>query len=290
MTGRTPTAADAEAIAALLADCGAAYGFLPAGAGEIRSWFAYPDLAAEDFRVLEDGGRLVAYADLTLREGRDAAWLDARVRPGGLLEAMLAWAEARAREKGARRLRAGVPSDADAGPLRARGYTLIRRFFEMEIGLAGEPPPPVWPDGIAVRTLQPGEERRVYAANEEAFADHWDFEPRSFESWIGGWNARGYDPSLWFLAVAGDEVAGVCLCAPRGEAGWVDGLAVRRPWRRLGVGAALLLHAFRELRARGVDTVGLDVDGENTTGAVRLYERVGMHVAHRQDCWELALG
>ncbi|HEY6017396.1 MAG TPA: hypothetical protein VIU16_11460, partial [Gaiellaceae bacterium] len=69
MTGRTPTVADAEAIAALLAECAAAYGYTPLDAAEIRSWSGNPDLAAEDFRLFEDGGRPVAYADLTVRPG-----------------------------------------------------------------------------------------------------------------------------------------------------------------------------------------------------------------------------
>lgn len=289
MTGRTPTAADAEAIAALLAECAAAYGYTALDADEIRSWFGNPDLAAEDFRLFEDGGRPVAYADLTVRPGSDAAWVDARVPPGGALAPVLEWAESRACEKGARRLRAGVPAAADAGPAQERGYAPLRHFFEMAIELDGDPPAPAWPDGIEVRTVRPGEEERVHAANQEAFADHWEWEPRTFESWQASWDARGWDPSLWFLAVAGDEIAGVCLCTTRGEAGWVDDLSVRRPWRRLGLGAALLRHAFREFRARGAGRVGLDVDGENLTGAVRLYERVGMHVAYRQDLWQLDL-
>ena len=35
--------------------------------------------------------------------------------------------------------------------------------------------------------------------------------------------------------------------------------------------------------------VGLGVDGENTTGAVRLYERAGMHVVRRNDPYEKKL-
>ncbi|MGZ4355064.1 MAG: GNAT family N-acetyltransferase [Gaiellaceae bacterium] len=290
MTGRTAGVADADAIAALLAECASTYGYLAPDADEIRSWFGQPDLGEEDFRVFEQEGGLTAYADLRLPEGREAAWLDARVPPGGPLEAVLLWAEARAREKGARRLRAAVPASGEAGPLRERGYAAIRHFFEMGLRLDDEPPAPAWPDGIHVRTARPGDEERVHAANQEAFADHWEWEPRSFENWLASWDARGWDLSLWFLAVAGDEIAGVCLCALRGEAGWVGDLSVRRPWRRLGLGAALLRQAFGEFRSRGVDRVGLDVDGENLTGAVRLYERVGMHVAHRQDLWQLDLG
>ena len=53
---------------------------------------------------------------------------------------------------------------------------------------------------------------------------------------------------------------------------------MRRPWRRRGLGLALLLHSFRDFAARGATRVGLGVDAENTTGAVGLYERAGMHV------------
>jgi ribosomal protein S18 acetylase RimI-like enzyme len=290
VTGRTPTAADAEAIASLLGECAAAYGYMPLDAGEVGSWFGNPELAAEDFRVFEEDGGLAAYADLTLRPGSDAAWLDPRVPPGGPLDEVLGWAEARAREKGAKRLRAGVPATADAGPARRRGYSPLRHFLEMAIELDAEPPPPAWPDGIEVRPARPGEEERVHAADQEAFADHWEPEPRPFESWLRSWQARDRDPTLWHLAVAGDEIAGVCLCSTRGGAGWVGDLAVRRPWRRRGLGAALLLHAFREFHSRGFARAGLDVDGENLTGAVRLYERVGMHVAYRQDLWQVDLG
>jgi ribosomal protein S18 acetylase RimI-like enzyme len=47
------------------------------------------------------------------------------------------------------------------------------------------------------------------------------------------------------------------------------------------LGKALLLHSFRELRRRGCARARLLVDGENLTGAVRLYEGAGMHVARR---------
>lgn len=71
--------------------------------------------------------------------------------------------------------------------------------------------------------------------------------------------------------------------------GWVGTLGVRRPWRRRGLGLALLQHAFGEFRRRGMSRAGLDVDAENTTGAVALYEHAGMHVERRRDTFEKAL-
>ena len=63
--------------------------------------------------------------------------------------------------------------------------------------------------------------------------------------------------------------------------GWIPSLGVRRPWRRRGIGLALLRHAFEEFGRRGKRAVGLGVDAESVTGAVELYERAGMHVWRR---------
>ena len=71
--------------------------------------------------------------------------------------------------------------------------------------------------------------------------------------------------------------------------GWIPTLAVRKPYRRRGLGQALLQHAFRALQARGVQRVGLGVDAKNKTGATRLYERVGMHVDQETVHYEIEL-
>jgi GNAT superfamily N-acetyltransferase len=63
---------------------------------------------------------------------------------------------------------------------------------------------------------------------------------------------------------------------PKG--GWIRQLGVRRPWRKKGIGLAILHHIFGKFYARGVTRVGLGVDAQSLTGATRLYERAGMHV------------
>ena len=79
----------------------------------------------------------------------------------------------------------------------------------------------------------------------------------------------------------GDEIAGVLRGEPqRFDAGWVGALGVRKKWRKRGLGLALLHHAFGEFHRRGETKVALGVDAQNPTGATRLYERAGMHVAY----------
>ena len=223
---------------------------------------------------------MIAYPEEAERYGQLLDWGEERAR---LLTAGVA---------GRVHSSAGSGDDLLAGILRKRGYQLVRYFFTMEIDLSVEPVAPDWPVGIDVETFRTGEERAVYEMDMEAFQDHWDFFPVPFDEWRDYFlGSSQFDPELWFLARDGDEIAGAALCAweSRPEIGRVNVLAVRRPWRRRGLGRALLLHAFREFRRRGRTRADLIVDGENLTGAVQLYERAGMHVAHREDSYRKEL-
>lgn len=174
--------------------------------------------------------------------------------------------------------------------LEANGYPLVRRFWTMAIDLADEPPAPEWPPAVRVAPLAAGEERTVFDAMDEAFADHWGYAPFDFEEWRR-WmvDREGADPSLWRLVWDGNELAAAALNRIRGDEGWVNVLGVRRRWRRQGLGIALLRESFREFRRRGLQQALLGVDSENTTGATKLYERAGMQVARTSDTHEKVL-
>jgi ribosomal protein S18 acetylase RimI-like enzyme len=84
---------------------------------------------------------------------------------------------------------------------------------------------------------------------------------------------------LWVIAWDGNEIAGFSLNRFRMGIGWVGTLGVRRPWRKKGLGLALLRHSFGEFYKRGMKTIGLGVDASNPTGATRLYQGAGMYIA-----------
>ena len=63
-------------------------------------------------------------------------------------------------------------------------------------------------------------------------------------------------------------------------------LAVLRPYRRRGVGVALLRRAFAVGGAKGCSTAGLGVDLANPTRAVRLYRAVGMRPLYTADIYQ----
>jgi mycothiol synthase len=293
---RPPMMSDLEALHGLLEICDIAeYGTPDFTLEDLRTLWQGPtfNLATDAWMVVAPGDRLVGYADVQHRQ-HVRIYTFVRVLPEfaghGIEENLLHLAEEWARRQislakpGARvtlfSWDSSLNNNAQQGLLRA-GFREVRRSWRMEIGMSQAPIAPEWPDQITVRAFVPERDiRTVYATIEEAFQDHWGHMEGNFDEWKH-WtiDRENFDPTLWFLAFDGDEIAGASLCTYQMDYGWVDTLAVRRPWRRKGLGMALLLHSFGEFYRRGTYNVGLTVDSQNLTGATRLYERAGMHVA-----------
>ena len=216
----------------------------------------------------------------------------ARQQPGrgDIILAILHHLEERAREEeklAAPDLRVFIRSSMDGRDMDARkvheeqGYSPIRYYWRMEIKLAAAPPAPVLPNGIELRPfIREQHELAVWQADNEAFRDHWGSHESTFEEWSRRkFDKPDFDPGLWQIAWDGDEVAGYSQNRFRMGIGWIGTLGVRRPWRKHGLGLALLQHSFGEFYKRGTQIIGLGVDASNPTGAARLYQRAGMYKA-----------
>lgn len=269
------------------------------------------DLERDTRVAVTDDGRLVGCTEVWNNAPYVNIWVWGRVHPEfrgqGIGTRLMIWAEQRAREaiarapKGARVfMRAGTISTHQPtnALLLDLGFLVVRHHWTMARDLDVPPPAPTLPKGITVRTMAPGEEAAVYRAIQEAFKDHWGFVEQPFEEGFARWQHRAlggpnHDPSLWFLAMEGDEIVGISICNHKTEEypdmGWVDTLGVLRPWRRHGLGLALLYHSFGELYRRGRRRVGLGVDAGSLTGATRLYERAGMRPILQFDTYEKEL-
>jgi mycothiol synthase len=280
---RPPTPDDAAAVAELVISYERAlYGDTEYSLGDLQAEWDALDLG-RDALVLLDRERIVAFGSL---EDRGELWrIDAYVDPEelgrGLGTELVRALEAAASSRGARRIQSGVAEPDEAGHrlLAALGYRPVRVFRELRIDLEAEPQPPQWPDGLVPGEFDAERDAAAFhAAQQEAFADHWEHRPLDLARWRElNVDTERFDPSLWRIVRAGDEVAAGAICeAGRYGGGWVAVLFTRRPWRRRGVGRALLLDAFQKFRDRGERSVGLGVDAENATGAFQLYESVGM--------------
>jgi mycothiol synthase len=291
---RPATVEDAPAINELvIAVDTAVQGWSDSTEAELVDWWRLTDLAQNSW-VVEDGS-LAAYA-VVIPHG-ESAESDGFVSPAktglGLGSWLLRQGEERARELGFRRVLTWcLTPDTDARALFERfAYREVRRFYRMLIEHDREPPAPEWPEGFRVNTFESGDARAFHAALGEAFAEEGNFVPEPFEHWAERRiNVPDFDSRLWFIVREGNEIAAVLRCdAERAGAGWIGALGVLRPWRKRGLGLALLQHAFGEFYRRGQRRVGLGVDAQNLTGATRLYERAGMHVAYEATAFEKGL-
>ncbi len=181
--------------------------------------------------------------------------------------------------------------------LEKSGMALIRHSFQMEIVFDQAPVAPVWPDGFQLRYATRDEDwRPIYNTMRDAWHDHWGFVnspiEEAYQRWQHYWKPY-FSDGLWLLAMAGDRIAGISLCEPRMDGddycGYVGTLGVRRDYRRQGVAMALLQQSFADLHRLGKHRVTLYVDGSSLTGALRLYERAGMHVKMQYDLYEKEL-
>ncbi len=179
------------------------------------------------------------------------------------------------------------------------GFSHIRSSYRMRIALDQDIPEPQFPEGIYVDTFANVQDlRKIYLADNEAFRDHWGYVEQSEEDALKWWQhwvdtAPNIDPNYWFLAMDGDEIAGVSLCeyyiVGQEDYGHIDSLGIRPQWRRQGIALNLLYHSFRELKKLGRTHVTLGVDAQSLTGATRLYKKAGMEVVETSLTWEKIL-
>lgn len=289
---RPPVPDDAVAVAGLLSACERVDGGASGTSVEqvLDDWHEV-DLGEEAVLVPAPDGTAAGYADVVNR-GYVAVTVYGYVHPGhrgrGIGALLVGWGERWTRERlplapeDARVVVRHYVTSGNGGArllLEDAGYGAERGTYVMEIR-PEDPPAPRWPEGLGVRTFVPGrDDRAVFEAVEDAFRDVWGRPRGTFERFVGMTENENFDPSLWFLATDGEEVAATVLCKTVAGEGWIDVVGVRRPWRGRGLGLALLLHALGEYRRRGVPKVGLSVDAGSATGAPRLYGRAGMRVA-----------
>jgi mycothiol synthase len=245
--------------------------------------------------MVECDGTPVGFAAVIERGGESAYWatVHPEVAGRGLSTWLLTGAERRAREVGSAFLRAGCVAEnlAALSLFRGLGYREARHFFQMRIDFEHAPAAPQPPNGIELASFRREDARAFHATLDDAFAEEWGWHASSFEEWCERrLDAPDTDLSLWFVARDGDELAGVVRCETRRDGGgWIGALGVLKPWRRRGIGRALLLHAFCEFHRRGASHAGLGVDAENPTGATGLYEGAGMQVVREDVIYEKEL-
>jgi len=299
---------DLEAVAQLIYDCCEADGdtIVAVTPEELRHEWKTPGFTLEKdaYLVETSDGRVVGFEEFGNVHKHARLRADGYVHPSfkgrGIGTTLLRAVEGRARQEMAIAepdvrvsLRSMIDNrDPASHELhKNEGYQPLRYHWRMEIVLDGPPPQPQFPEGIEVRPFIKGEhDTQVWQAQNESFRDHWGSHDVTLEDWKRSrFDDPEFDPTLWQIAWEGNEVAGFSLNRYRMGIGWIRTLGVRRPWRKRGLGEAMLLHSFGEFYRRGTNTIGLGVDAQNPTGATRLYQKAGMYPASEYVTYEKEL-
>lgn len=265
----------------------------------------YNSSAQTDMLFAEVDGEVIAYSRVWWwqveatkeRVYGGIAYLLPEWRRKRIGRAMLAWNQQRCREIAAEhpedgeRFFFGFAADCETGAvhlLKNDGYEVTTQHATMVRPDLENIPDAPFPDGIEVRPVEPEHLRPIWEAEIEAFRDHWGFaEPDAdgFQSFLD--EPFMDDRSLWRVAWAGDQVAGMVrsfINPVENEQfkrlrGWTEHISVRRPWRRQGLARALLCLSLQAVKERGMTEAALGVHLENPNHASRLYESVGFRVS-----------
>ena len=234
---------------------------------------------ARDWIGVFEGDRLVGRG---LFVHRRSAWIDVlpTARGRGIGNWLRRWSEDRAREVGADRI--GQTIDVRridvTELLRHAGYAPRRTSWILRMDHPEPPPTPDPPDGIRLRPFEPGDDDEALTMFERAFSEWEDRVANAPGTWRALVTEReGFQPDDLVLAIAGDRIVGGAFIIDADEI-WVDKLAVGRQYRHRGIARALLQTAFARSFERGYAWTSLSTDSD--TGALSLYERVGMRI-HR---------
>jgi mycothiol synthase len=284
-------------------------------AEDLREWWVNElvDLTSDSQVVLSGDGEVVGYATAiappTFRDAFDV-YLEGRVHPGlrgrGIGRSLLAWQLGRGAELHAERhpgsparLTAGLPTSMPSAEalMRRAGLSAQRWYFHMTRPLADLPEPrPV--EGVELTPFSWDRDDEVRQAHNAAFAEHHGSSERDVASWqVMFTGQRSFRPDLSVLALEGAAVVGYALVyvyaadtAARGYASTYFGqIGVLPHARGRGLSKAAIVEALRQAATDGCRVATLQVDSENVTGALGLYEGLGFTTERTLITWSRML-
>lgn len=231
-----------------------------------------------DTMLVFDRDELVAWAELY--RGRAEIDVHPTHRGHGIGAGLLLWSEERARELGDPDV-GQTKTDANQNARRlflANGYLKSWTSWLIRIAFDKRPDAPRVPEGISIRAYEASNARSAYEVIDAAFSEWPGRFPGPFEVWASVVAHPAFRPELSPLAFDGDELVGAVISYdyPDAGEGWISQLATKATHRHRGIAQAMLRTAFVWFHARGRTVASVSTDSR--TGALGLYEKVGMHV------------
>ncbi|MDQ7024938.1 MAG: GNAT family N-acetyltransferase [Anaerolineae bacterium] len=289
------------------------YGSFNMSENEVRNEFNSPefDINQDTQVAFTDDGRIAGYAaifadyELPVRP-RLFAYVMPEHRGQGIGTKLTKWGIKRAKA-----VFECVPNDArvvlqswallddEMQLLENMGYIHIRQSLYMKIEFDTAPAEVKFPETMNLVTFAEHPHLEDFARIQQAsFHDHRGFVAQPLEKVVEVWQshidaAQEFIPE-WVLMLK-DSTKDVSMVfawsfsEEEADRAYIEFIGVMPDYRRRGLGMKLLQHIFSEIYKRGIHKAALSVDGASLTGAVQLYEKAGMYIAHTYKAYELEL-
>lgn len=160
------------------------------------------------------------------------------------------------------------------------GFEFLRRYYTMRMKISTAPTVRQI-QGVEIRAIDISNSDQValwHQLHQNSFSKHFGFAPRELEKWRELVQDSATDPNGVFFAFKNGEPVGFCQCNDEyveDNRGFINLIGVTLDNQGTGIGEALLQTGISYCITKGYDSLELNVDNGNESGALKLYEKVG---------------
>ncbi|WP_132145383.1 GNAT family N-acetyltransferase [Kribbella antiqua] len=306
-TARPPEPADAEALFDMLAAYNTALiGVADGTVDEVADRIVEPgfDRGTDGFLVLAGDGLPVGYGTTFGRGDREVVGIQVWSQQAAVADWLFEQTMHRAREMGRERGHAEITVDTEVYRadeslrtlLSDHDFTASTTYQRMRIDHTGPIATPEAPAGVVVRRGAFDDATR-WTAHQiiiECLRGQVGFVARPHDEWIEALDGTStFDWSLITLLEIDGRAVAIRLCSEEyvetEKCGHIGMLGVFEEFRGRGLATFLLRDAFARDAAAGLAGTNLNVDTNNPTQALRLYQAVGMNPTLISDGWRRVL-
>ena len=276
---------------------------LPVSEALLTEALGYPAFQPEnDLFLVQDAAHVIGYVRVLLEPGIGRALVNGLVHPRhrrkGIGSALFSRAVRHAQDAGVGCVQISIAeNNAGAKQFCVRlGLRFIRCFIGYRLNLAGARLPEIRTNGYIFRNLRPGEEDKLTAIQNRAFAGTWGFNPNSRDEISYRIHSNSCAPEDVIMVYR--EGIPIAYCWTRifhdgrevgaVSTGEIHMLGVDPDFRKQSIGKNALMAGLAHLKHKGVELVELMADSE-MPAALALYESAGFEKYMRTEWYEKKL-
>jgi mycothiol synthase len=260
----------------------------------------HPGLQPEnDLFLAQSNENVIGYVRVFLEPGIGRALVGGLVHPRhrrkGIATALFAHAVRRAQAAGSERVQIHIAeTNLAARQLCVRlGLRFIRHFIGYRLDLTAVQLPEIETDNYIFRSLRPGEEDKLTAIQNRAFAGTWGFNPNTRDEISYRVHSSTCTPADVIMVYREDKPIAYCWTRifqenhKAGDVSWgeIHMLGVDPDFRKQSIGKNVLLAGLSHLEHKGVELVELKADSR-MPAALALYESAGFERYMKTEWYE----